>query len=394
MIIPPRMKQDELFDNFMPKCIDDFFQGYNVNVIAYGQTGTGKTHTMFGPPGCMKRAARGEYSYETHQTYGLFPRGILEIFRKVHECNTTESQSSSSNIYALTCSAVELCHMGNEDMFNKSEKRDYSFANGSGSLGIILNRDEKPPRLYGQNEYEIKTYDDILRVFAAIASRNTEGTLLNDTSSRSHCLVALKLWRYDVSTKMVFKTRFQFCDLAGSEKLDKAHSDTSMKLPNGEWNHLAIMGMSTNFSYTELQRCLNDIAIQKKQNRKFNFRAYVTDLLFLLSGSLVGNAITALFVCVSQAESNKAESNYALDFGEKFSKLDMNCQKVKGRLLEDLQKELLKSIDDNCRQIDSASTWKNRYTMMRKAQVRDCEQILNVLKNFSEEKMGSVKSMN
>ena len=44
-----------LYDNYMPKRIEGFLNGYNCNIMAYGQTGTGKTHTMFGPPGYMAR---------------------------------------------------------------------------------------------------------------------------------------------------------------------------------------------------------------------------------------------------------------------------------------------------------------------------------------------------
>ena len=46
-----------LYDSYMPKRIEGFLNGYNCNIMAYGQTGTGKTHTMFGPPGYMAREA-------------------------------------------------------------------------------------------------------------------------------------------------------------------------------------------------------------------------------------------------------------------------------------------------------------------------------------------------
>jgi DNA replication protein DnaC len=39
------MVYDELLDKYMKRFLD----GYNVNFLAYGQTGTGKTHTLLGP---------------------------------------------------------------------------------------------------------------------------------------------------------------------------------------------------------------------------------------------------------------------------------------------------------------------------------------------------------
>ena len=42
-------------DMGMEKFIDQFLDGYNVTLLAYGQTGTGKTHTMFGDAKILKK---------------------------------------------------------------------------------------------------------------------------------------------------------------------------------------------------------------------------------------------------------------------------------------------------------------------------------------------------
>lgn len=34
----------------MSSRVDELFAGFNVSLLAYGQTATGKTHTMFGAP--------------------------------------------------------------------------------------------------------------------------------------------------------------------------------------------------------------------------------------------------------------------------------------------------------------------------------------------------------
>ena len=47
-VIPPETDNEALFNFFLPRRINAFMEGFNVNVMAYGQTGTGKTHTMFG----------------------------------------------------------------------------------------------------------------------------------------------------------------------------------------------------------------------------------------------------------------------------------------------------------------------------------------------------------
>ena len=45
-VIPPQLIMKHFTTFFFPGALTHFLEGYNVNVIAYGQTGTGKTHTM------------------------------------------------------------------------------------------------------------------------------------------------------------------------------------------------------------------------------------------------------------------------------------------------------------------------------------------------------------
>ena len=47
-VITPDMSQQALFDAYMPQRIRGFIAGYNVNIMAYGQTSSGKTYSMLG----------------------------------------------------------------------------------------------------------------------------------------------------------------------------------------------------------------------------------------------------------------------------------------------------------------------------------------------------------
>ena len=112
-VIGPEMDQRALYDEFMPQRVAAFLDGVNVNVMAYGQTGTGKTHTMFGPPGMMARAAQGAFGAAVADDYGLFPRGLLAII------DAARARYGARAV--LTASAVELSITGNLDMMTKSE---------------------------------------------------------------------------------------------------------------------------------------------------------------------------------------------------------------------------------------------------------------------------------
>lgn len=260
--------QEELYDDFMTGRVDAFFDGYNVNVLAYGQTGTGKTHTTFGPPGTMARAGAGDFGADVIDDYGLFPRGMFAALARLHE----RRASGDGRRYVLTCAAVELGLTGNNDMFDatKSAAVANSYKIGGVSGGVAVDRTAKPPRLYGQYEHVVEEEADVLRVFEAIAARNTAATLMNDTSSRSHCFVWLSLHAYDPRTDKVQLSRFQFVDLAGSERMKDAHGVTNWK----EGGMAAFEGVLTNFALFMLHQCVNDIRSQRRKGKDHNKISY------------------------------------------------------------------------------------------------------------------------
>ena len=74
-----RMQDDSQEETFMktslPEMLDQFLSGYNATFLAYGQTGTGKTHTMFG--------SRLDKVAEYHE--GPFPRAVMTALKKMDE---------------------------------------------------------------------------------------------------------------------------------------------------------------------------------------------------------------------------------------------------------------------------------------------------------------------
>merc|ERR1712113_1120327 len=86
-------------------------------------------------------------------------------------------------------------------------------------------------------------------------------------------------------------------------------------------------GLITNYSLTMLSACVRELVASRKNKTKFSFRTYLFDLVMLLQESLTGSALTAIFVCLSQAPDNLTQSKFALDFGEVFSQLTMKKQR-------------------------------------------------------------------
>ena len=312
-VIPPETDNEALHNFFMPRRIDAFLDGYNVNVMAYGQTGTGKTHTMFGTPGILERAGRGEYGMSIHPDYGLFPRSLLAIFERYKQLRV----SSSNKRYVLTANALELSMMlGNRDLLNvKNKGVDPKLGNMMGratQYGVCIDRTAKPARMFGMEELILERDDDLFTFLLGMSERCTSGTGLNQYSSRSHCFVTMTLYCYDNSDETLTKSRLQFVDLAGNEKMQDAHGNSDYRASSA-----SVQGMLVNYSLTMLGSAVRDlVAFRKKQKTKkkttrssteggsgigtssekkkkvFSFRNYMFDLIMLLSQSLTGEALT------------------------------------------------------------------------------------------------------
>ena len=109
---------------------------------------------------------------------------------------------------------------------------------------MAVDKSTKPPRLFGMTELVLDSKASLRHVYAALASRNTQATLMNDSSSRSHCFAILTLRTRDAAADSVSTSRFSFVDLAGSERLKDAHGEAGADWSKGGE---AINGLITNY---------------------------------------------------------------------------------------------------------------------------------------------------
>ena len=367
----------------------------------------------------MARAAAGEFGDSECEAYGLFPRGLLAIFDAVEEMR------KGGAAVVLSGSAVELSIQGNQDMLMRLEDVEALRRQGlshvpsrwSGAqLGVAMDKNANPPRLTGMTELILDSKADVRELYAALATRNTASTLMNDSSSRSHCFAFLTLRVHDKQADTIRTSRFQFVDLAGSERLKDAHGMDAKWKEGGE----AMNGLITNYSLMMLSSCARQLveAQRKGKASSFSFKSFIVDLVLLLQESMSGEASTACFVCLSQAPDNLMQSKIALDFGEAFARLaprprvvkpvkssgirtqllprlvrlltlpisllrqvSLLCQVPRGKLVKDAS-----SMHAEAKAALGSGNGGGKYRMMRIAQLRAGEQELNVLGRFGEMK--------
>lgn len=93
--------QREVYENTAAGIVNSTLEGYNGTVFAYGQTGTGKTHTMEG------------YAADSTQQ-GIIPQAFDHIFKAI--------EASADTQYLVRASFLEIYNEEIRDLLSKNPK--------------------------------------------------------------------------------------------------------------------------------------------------------------------------------------------------------------------------------------------------------------------------------
>ncbi|KOB69118.1 Uncharacterized protein OBRU01_17302 [Operophtera brumata] len=102
----PHAKQVEIYQDVVSPLIEEVLAGYNCTVFAYGQTGTGKTHTMVG------ESTSDQHTWQNDPLAGIIPRALSQLFDELRLSNTE---------YTVRVSYLELYNEELFDLLSSSE---------------------------------------------------------------------------------------------------------------------------------------------------------------------------------------------------------------------------------------------------------------------------------
>ncbi|RNF11594.1 putative OSM3-like kinesin [Trypanosoma conorhini] len=266
--------QRDIFLQEVQPLLEAVLQGYNATVFAYGQSGSGKTHTMTG-------------KLSEPQLWGMMPQVVNFLFNEVKKLSCT------TKTFKIKVSYVELYNGKSRDLLASKQV----------NLEIKQNM-SKNFYVKGAEMPEVTNFDEAIRWFnAGTVRRQTASTDLNDTSSRSHSLFTLQVEQFDFeqdpSSPIVLTSKINLVDLAGSEKLSKTNA-------TGE---TAKEGCNINLSLSALATVIDTIV---KGGKHIPYRG--SPLTMLLKDSLGGNAKTVMFANIGPSEKNISETISTLRF--------------------------------------------------------------------------------
>jgi len=283
-IFTEKEKNSDVFELAIKPTINNVINGYNSTTLAYGVTGTGKTHTIFGD----LALSTGEDGVAILACEYLFNKLNKEYFEDDYEIKMSYIEIYNENV-------IDLLNNENDNI----------------SLMII---EDSSKGVYVPNlkEFKINNTNDLKKLISQGNKRRTMApTNQNKFSSRSHAILQLSLKRKTFNENKnnfdIFFSKFLIVDLAGSERggLEKGKRREE--------------GANINKSLFTLGSCINILSDKNKNGKFIPYRD--SKLTRLLKDSLGGNILTVMLVCLSPCSESYEESISSLNYANRAKKI-------------------------------------------------------------------------
>eukprot|EP00668_Euglena_longa_P029318 GGOE01036664.1.p1 GENE.GGOE01036664.1~~GGOE01036664.1.p1 ORF type:complete len:672 (-),score=199.84 GGOE01036664.1:138-2111(-) len=325
--------QEEVYDCIGRPMLRDAAEGYNVTLFAYGQTGSGKTWSTIGPEGSPSNSTLA----------GILPRFCRDLL-------TWAERSLEVDATLSIKIALSMLEIYNEKVRDLLEKKKGS------ELAALEIHETKERKIFveGLSLHTVTNYDRFLSLTQkGLAQRQVHETNMNETSSRSHCILQIYLTQTHDPPRADMKdveSVINIVDLAGSERQGKTSSTGERFEESKKINHSLMM----------LGRALNTFSDCDGKSDFVPLRD--SKLTRLLSESFGGNARTWMLACVSPSAYNYHESLSTLQYAQN-AKAIVNKAKVNA-MREKLELKQLQQKYMALEQLYDAEREKNQQLML------------------------------
>ncbi|RWS17370.1 kinesin heavy chain-like protein [Dinothrombium tinctorium] len=272
-VFKPNASQDKVYNEAAKPIVKDVLCGYNGTIFAYGQTSSGKTHTMEGVLG-------------DSQLCGIIPRIVNDIFNYIY--------SMDENIeFHIKVSYFEIYLDKIRDLLDVSK------------TNLSVHEDKnRVPYVKGASERFVTCPEEVMEVIdEGKANRHIAVTNMNEHSSRSHSVFLINVKQENQENQKKLTGKLYLVDLAGSEKVSKTGAE-GMVLDEAK---------NINKSLSALGNVISALADGNKSHIPYRD----SKLTRILQESLGGNSRTTIIICCSPASFNEMETKSTLEFGKR-----------------------------------------------------------------------------
>lgn len=272
-VFKPNATQEKVYSEAAKSIVSDVLAGYNGTIFAYGQTSSGKTHTMEGVIG------------DPHKQ-GIIPRIVNDIFNHIY--------AMEENLeFHIKVSYFEIYMDKIRDLLDVSK------------VNLSVHEDKnRVPYVKGATERFVSSPEEVFEsIEEGKSNRHIAVTNMNEHSSRSHSVFLINVKQENLENQKKLSGKLYLVDLAGSEKVSKTGAEGTV-LDEAK---------NINKSLSALGNVISALADGNKTHIPYRD----SKLTRILQESLGGNARTTIVICCSPASFNESETKSTLDFGKR-----------------------------------------------------------------------------
>ena len=290
--------------------VHNLFQGGTSTCFCFGETASGKTYTLFGECGTVGGAKGDTAATAPSSPEGLYMMAARRIFDEAADASSPGQDGVLEPGFAGGIGV---------SMFEIYGQKVFDLLNGSNALTAL--EDAKGVlQLVGLSRHYCDDIDTFMaKTSAGRAARSTSSTGANQTSSRSHAVMAVYLLNrehmvqdgsgvsYTPDNAVEVVGKLSLIDLAGSERgVDNAETDKTTRME----------GRQINTSLLALKEVIRSLE-GKRSHAPFR----QSRLTQVLQESLTGNLCqTVVVACISAALENCQQTLNTLRYAEGLKK--------------------------------------------------------------------------
>ncbi|KAI2807498.1 Kinesin-like protein kif23 [Blomia tropicalis] len=337
--------QEQIFERTTIPMIEALFAGQDALLLAYGATGSGKSHTITGNPFqpgivprlfnqlfAMIRSNDNDTTNDEHisicsdkgnhfvvrdkneengqdelnpiaEKCKKYQRSAEEWLKQVKHLEKIQMNNTNVNPskhYSIFVSFVEIYNDFVYDLFAIQKNRK----------ALHLGHDlSSKTYAQGSTVIQVKSFEHAIQTFlVGLQNRQTSATILNQTSSRSHSVFNVYLVSYEKKGSKLCANQMTIVDLAGVERTKMAKT-TGISL--NETNKI-------NNSLMSLRNCFDAILQNQTNKGKKRVPYRESKLTFLLKAFFEENkSLIKMITCIKLSLESFDDNIHVIEFGKK-----------------------------------------------------------------------------
>eukprot|EP00117_Sycon_ciliatum_P046007 scpid28833/ scgid5520/ Kinesin heavy chain len=258
--------------------VQDVLKGCNGTMFAYGQTSSGKTHTMEGVLG-------------SEELCGVIPRIVEDIFNHIQHMDPGDEMVEN---FFIKVSYFEIYMEKIRDLLNTSK------------TNLSIHEDKnRSPYVKDLTERYVASPQEVFEIIEeGKSNRHVAATNMNLHSSRSHSILSISVRQSFGGDKRTLNGKLYLVDLAGSENVGKTGA-SGMTFEEAKMINKSLSALG------------NVISALTEGKGRTHVPYRDSKLTRILQESLGGNAKTTMVICCSPSSFNDSETKSTLDFGKR-----------------------------------------------------------------------------